>query len=496
MITHMHCSRYPLLIQMNTRVWLSELSSKLKKAVTLFDIPDNELDDLKSKGFDWVWMLSVWQTGTAGKKVSQSNPQWLMEFKQTLPDLSNKDIAGSGFAVKSYTVHEDIGGDKALANLRDRLRARGIKLMLDFVPNHTALDHCWVENKPEYYISATESELQREPRNYTLIKRGKIDLILAHGRDPNFEGWPDTLQLNYGNPELRKAMICELLSISEKCDGLRCDMAMLLVPEVFNRTWNIPTKPFWTDVIGKVKKKIPAFCFMAEVYWDMEWELMQQGFDYAYDKRLYDRLHNGTAELVREHLKAGMDYQSRLARFIENHDEQRASVVFPAEKYEASAVISYMSPGLHLFHQGQLQGKKIRISPHLNRGPDEPPNEKIKSFYENFLNILGKTPVNNGQWQLLECSPAWESNWTWDCFVSFAWKGIGNELAIVSVNFAPNSSQCYIRLPFLELIGKNWVLKDHLHEITYERSGDDLFSRGLFMDMSPWRCCVFFIRSL
>lgn len=275
--------RYPLLFQINTRVWLTELSNKLKRPVTLDDIPDTELDCIKAKGFDWVWMLSVWQTGLAGKEVSRSNPDWRGEFKETLPDLKEDDIPGSGFAITNYRVHQELGGDAALARLRERLSHRDLRLMLDFVPNHTALDHHWVESNPEYYIPGTESELNREPQNYTMIKRSTGNMILAYGRDPNFSGWPDTLQLNYGNPALREAMICELLKISSQCDGLRCDMAMLLLPEIFQRTWGISSQPFWPEAIERIKKKVPGFCFMAEVYWDMEWELQQQGFDYTYD---------------------------------------------------------------------------------------------------------------------------------------------------------------------------------------------------------------------
>ena len=120
-------------------------------------------------GFDWVWLLSVWQTGAAGQQASRSNPEWRHEFEQTLPDLREEDIAGSGFAITGYSVHTRLGGDAALARLRDRLRNRNLKLMLDFVPNHTALDHPWVQLDPEYYISGTQADLEREPHNYTRV---------------------------------------------------------------------------------------------------------------------------------------------------------------------------------------------------------------------------------------------------------------------------------------------------------------------------------------
>src|SRR5512136_1137836 len=141
---------YPALYQINTRVWLTELSRKLGRQATLDDIPDAELDRLAGMGFDWIWMLSVWQTGPAAQQVSRKNPEWRREFQETLPDLRDDDIPGSGFAITGYTVHHDLGGAPALARLRERLRQRGLKLMLDFVPNHTALDHPWLEDHPDY----------------------------------------------------------------------------------------------------------------------------------------------------------------------------------------------------------------------------------------------------------------------------------------------------------------------------------------------------------
>ena len=284
------CLAIPSLYQINTRVWLTELSRTLGRPATLDDIPDAELDRLAELGFDWIWFLSVWQTGPGAQQVSRNNPEWRREFQETLPDLREEDIAGSGFAITGYTVHQNLGGDAALARLRERLRKRGLKLMLDFVPNHMGLDHPWIEDHPDYFIQGTEHDLASAPQNYTRVKRQGGDLILAYGRDPYFSGWPDTLQLNYANPATQEAMIGELVKIAGQCDGVRCDMAMLVLPDVFERTWGQRAPLFWPTAIQRVREHVPGFLFMAEVYWDLEWTLQQQGFDYAYDKRLYDRL--------------------------------------------------------------------------------------------------------------------------------------------------------------------------------------------------------------
>ena len=447
-------------------------------------------------GFDWIWFLSVWQTGLAAQQVSRTNHEWRKEFQETLPDLREEDIAGSGFAITSYAAHRDLGGDAALARLRERLRKRGLRLLLDFVPNHTALDHRWVQDHPEYYISGTEADLARAPQNYTWVKRQRGDLLLAYGRDPYFAGWPDTLQLNYGNPATQEAMIGALVKIAGQCDGLRCDMAMLVLPEVFERTWGIPSQPFWPKATERVREKSPEFTFMAEVYWDMEWTLQQQGLDYTYDKRLYDRLREGHARPVREHFHAGLDYQNKLARFLENHDEPRAAATFSLEIHQAAAVITFLSPGLRFFHQGQFEARKKRISPHLVRGPEEPVDERVKKFYDRLLAVLRKPAVRNGDWRLLECAPAWDGNWTSDCFLAFAWQSANAERLLVVVNYAANQSQCHVRIPFGDLRNQQWRLEDLLSDARYDWHGSDLESRGLYLDMAPWRYHLFELQKL
>ena len=280
-------------------------------------------------------------------------------------------------------------------------------------------------------------------------------------------------------------MLGELLRIAGQCDGVRCDMAMLVLPEVFERTWGIPSRPFWPEATRRVREQAPDFCFMAEVYWDLEWTLQQQGFDYTYDKRLYDRLRDRHARPVRDHFRAGLDYQDKLARFLENHDEPRAAATFPPGVHEAAAVITYLAPGLRFFQKGQFQGRTKRVSPHLCREPDEPVNRSLEQFYDGLLAVLRSPAVRDGRWQLLECEAAWDGNWTRDGFVASAWQGPGGERMLVAVNYAENQSQCYVRLPFADLGGKTWRLRDLLGPATYDRDGDGLETQGLFLDMKP-----------
>ncbi len=489
--------KYPSLYQINTRVWLTDLSHELGRPATLDDIPDHELDRIADLGFDWIWFLSVWTIGEKSRTISRENLEWRHEFEATLSDLKDEDIGGSGFAIADYHVHPNLGGDEALKRLRERLKERDIKMMLDFVPNHMGPDHVWVKKNPDYFIQGTKDDLRQSPHTYTKIKNGKKEYIMAYGRDPFFAGWPDTLQLDYSNPAVATAMTSELIRISNQCDGVRCDMAMLILPEIFERTWGRKAQSFWPEAIANVRKQHAVFCFMAEVYWDLEWTLQQLGFNYTYDKRLYDRLREGNVRVIHEHFYADNTFQDKLVRFLENHDEMRAASVFPLPQLKAAMAITYLAPGLRFFQQGQLEGKTIRISPHLNRGPQERSNDNrqhgftILHFSIRLLTILKQPVIRDGQWSLLVCKQAWEGNDSWNEFIAFSWRGTGTERIIVVVNYAPHSSQCYLRLPFTNLTGGHWRLKDLLNTVHYDRDGNDLQAGGLYLDMEPWQVHIF-----
>jgi hypothetical protein len=478
--------RYPSLFEVNTRTRLSQLSAELGRPATLDDVTDGELDGLARDGFDLVWFLGVWQTGGAARAVSASHPEWREEYRRVLPDFRDEDVCGSCFAVRDYHVHADFGGDAALARLRARMRERGLRLVLDFVPNHVAPDHAWVDEHPDFFVPGTPEQLAAAPQNFRLVETASGSRVLAYGRDPYFAGWPDTLQLNYGNPRLQEAMLGELLRIARQCDGVRCDMAMLVLPEVFERTWGIAAPMFWPRATAAVRALVPDFLFLAEVYWDLEWTLQQQGFDYTYDKRLYDRLERGDARPVREHLLAGLDFQDHLARFLENHDEPRAAATFEPDVHRAAAVITFLTPGLRFIHQGEREGRRVKSSVHLGRATDEPIDEAIAEFYDVLLACLHDEAYRDGAWRLLDCRPAWEGNGSNDAFVAFAWTGPNDERRLVVVNYAPHPSQCYVAPAWEGLAGRTWRLRDRLSAAIYERDGADLSRRGLYLDLPAW----------
>jgi hypothetical protein len=494
-------ARHPALYQINTRVWLHELGQTLGRPATLEDVDDVTLDRIAADGFDWVWLLGVWHTGEAGRRVSRERREWQHEYRELLPDFTLDDVCGSPFAISEYVVKREFGGPRALQSFRKRLDGRGVKLMLDVVPNHTGLDHGWVREHPEFYVTGSEDDLAREPHNYHRVETAAGPRVLTHGRDPYFPGWPDTLQVNYRHAGVRAAMLDLLEALADQCDGLRCDMAMLVLPDVIARTWGDRARPadgsapvdepFWPAAIARVRRHRPGFVLMAEAYWDLEWTLQQQGFDYTYDKRLYDRLHAGDAPGVRSHLLADADYQRRSARFLENHDEPRAAASFSPDAHRAAATLTLLAPGLRFVHDGQRTGRRLRASNHLRRRAPEPVDHELESFYERLLACMRRPEVRDGDWRLLQCEPAWPGNPTWDRFLAFSWEA-GPHRLLVTANYGPTQAQCYVRLPWPDIDGRSIVLTDLMTPpLRYERNGSDLHHHGLYLDIAPWTHHVF-----
>ncbi len=479
----------PLLYQVNTRVLMRGLSDALGRQAGFDDVPDGMLAEVRGLGADWIWFLGAWRTGAAGRAISRSNPAWQAGFRQALPDLGDDDIVGSPFAVAGYDAEPAFGGDPALARLRERANALGLRLMLDFVPNHLAPDHPWVVERPELFVRGTEAFLAAEPGNW--IRLG--DRVFAHGRDPYFPGWCDTVQLDYANPDTQAAMATTLLRTADRCDGLRCDMAMLLLPDVFARTWSAELEGravpmFWPDAIAAVRAAHPGFRMMAEVYWGMEQRLIADGFEWAYDKALYDALHDGNAARARDLLSAAPAAQRHLARFLENHDEARAAAAFDWPRHRAAAVLALAAPGLRLLHTGQLDGLRVHIPIHLDRGPAEPVDPTVQRFYRALLAVLQQPALRDGRYQPLVPVAAWDGNPSHDRFVAALWHDALGPRFLLAVNYGPDRGQCRLHAE----LGEGTVrLSDRLGAEEYQRDGGEVGRDGLFLDLPPWGCNLF-----
>lgn len=473
----------PVIYEINTWVWLNDLGKKKKNPVTLATVPKREWDAMALRGFDAVWLMGVWERSPAGRAIAMANKGLLADFRRALPDFAESDNVGSPYCVRRYQADPRLGGREGLARARMELAKRGIRLILDFVPNHVAPDHPWVTEHPEYFIGGDAGDLARDPASFFAAG----ERLFACGRDPFFPAWQDVLQLNAFNQDLRAAVIDTVIDIAAQCDGVRCDMAMLVMNDVFQRTWGEragtqPASDYWPELIAAVRKSRPGFLFMAEAYWDLEWELQQQGFDFCYDKKLYDRLEHGPAEGVRLHLCADMAYQERLVRFIENHDEPRAAAAFSPEQERAAAVATMTLPGAVLLHEGQFEGRKVRLPVFLGRRPDEPPDEDLRAFYHALLDAVAGKGLRDGEWRL--CGrEGWPDNQSCLNLAAWCWR-TGEDRFLVVVNLSPHCSQGLIRIPWDDLDGRGWLLADVLTGDLFERDGTGMAGPGLYVDLA------------
>jgi hypothetical protein len=482
--------KHPVIYEINTWVWLGELSRKYRKSVNLATVPKQEWDAIASHGFDAVWFMGVWERSPSGIEISMRNQGLLKDFRRALPDFAAEDNTGSPYCVRRYIVDEHLGGPKGLAAARKTLAKRGIRLILDFVPNHVAPDHPWVSDHPEYFVQGNVDDARNDPASF-VEAGGKV---FACGRDPYFPAWSDVLQLNAFQPGLRQAVIETIAEIAGQCDGIRCDMAMLMLNNIFERTWREragekPVDDYWETLIPAIKATWPEFRFIAEAYWDLEWELQQQGFDYCYDKKLYDRMEHGAAENVRLHLLADSSYQQGMVRFIENHDEPRAAATFPDGKGRAAAVAILTLPGARLLHEGQFQGRKVRLPVFLARRPAEPVDHDLEAFYGRLLKETDRDLFRNGEWRLCERS-GWPDNQSCQNILTWCWVK-DEERYVIVVNFTDGIAQARIHLPWDELRGKTWRLDDVLSGESYGRSGEEMRDAGLYIDLGPWKCHLF-----
>ena len=199
---------------------------------------------------------------------------------------------------------------------------------------------------------------------------------------------------------------------------------------------------------------------------------------------------------MRDHLHTELDFQLKLARFLENHDEPRAASTFDPYLHRGAAVITYFIPGLRFFHQGKLEGRKLRISPHLIRAPEESPDKEIEEFYSHLLVVLRKPVLKSGTWQWLVCKPAWEGNGSWDAFIAHSWEESQGERILIAVNYATHQSQCFVHLTYPEIKNLTVELNDLLDSASYTCEGNDLLERGLYLDMEPWSYHVFYMEVL
>jgi hypothetical protein len=471
-----------IVYEVNTWVWLQSLRVKYGRWIDLGSVPAKEWDALADMHCNAIWLMGVWQRSQEGRRIALEQRGLIAECRRILPDFTEDDVPGSAFSIKSYTVDSRLG---SLGAARAELAQRGLRLILDFIPNHVGHDHDWVFRHPEFFIRGDIAKLNESPDGYFEADGS----IIACGRDPFFPAWTDTAQLNAFSPQLREAALETLQHIAAQCDGVRCDMAMLLLNDVFSKTWGDLAGPppqceFWTEMIGGVRQVNRDFVFIAEAYWDRESDLQQLGFDYCYDKRLYDRLVHDDAQSVRDHLAADISYQERLIRFLENHDEARAAQALPRNRMQAAAVVVATTPGATLYHQGQFCGAHIHVPVQLGRRPVEPCDENLANFYSRLRSCAEMMKAPGAIWRTCEAL-GWADNRSAGQLLAWTWQ-TGDQRFLIVINYGDGPAQARLRLPWSEQTSGAWLLRDLMSGERFERDALEMQRDGLYVARDAW----------
>lgn len=481
---------HPHLYEINAWSWLEELSAKAGRTLRLADVPDSEWDAIAQRGFDIVWLMGVWQRSAEARRLALE-PVNTQSYAQALPGWKPEDVVGSPYSVPAYKPDPRVGTWRDVDSVRKKLRARNIGLFFDFVANHTALDHPWATKHPEFYVQGTKQDFERDPGSFYRVEIKKKSYFLALARDPYFPPWRDTLQLNHFHPGMREAHLEELATIARHCDGVRCDMAMLLLNDIFARDWarllsdpEPPATEFWTDA----KKNAPNLILLAESYWGTEQRLLDLGFSFVYDKGMYDAVRDAKVSDVLGRLAAPVTTQSHFARFLENHDEARSAVTFGGPRLSALGTCMCTIPGMRFYQQGELQGRRIHLPIQLRRAVEEQPDPASVAFFEHILRVTKEDVFHTGDWSLVSVAPEGDS--TSGNLIAYEWRSATSWKMIV-VNFSGGASQGRIHLGDRVTPSKEYVFWDQLNDVRYRRQGEELRNIGLFVRRDAFQAHLF-----
>ena len=488
---------HPQLYEISTLPWLVQLSRQLGHRVRIADVPLSEWARLRDLGFDLVYLMGVWKRSPMGRWFSRSQTSLFSRYDECLPGWTLDDVPGSPFSIEAYDPDPLIGSWGDFVALRERLHDLGLRLILDVIPNHTGPDHHWIRQHPEYYVRGTLGQYRALPGNFFIAENESGGgEVIAYGRDPSFAPWMDTAQLNYFNPALRSAMIEQIRRISELCDGARCDMSMLMLNDTFHQTWEpylgstpVPREEFWHEAT----RALPNFIWIAEAYSDSEWALQQLGFNFTYDKRLYDRLRDGFVRDVYLHLKADWEFQLRSVRFLENHDEARAAKTFGKSRLPAVAVLASTVPGMHFFNDGQMEGYATQLVVQLARAQEEAADPEVQRIYERILEIANAPEFHGRGWKLLDVQDS--SDHTASDLIAYMWKGETSiKLVIVNLANATATGRIYFSDDLLQTPSLRF--DDLLNDSTYDRQTSDLKHWGLFIKLDAFAAHIFDVKAI
>jgi hypothetical protein len=440
---------------------------------------------------EFLWTMGIWAESPMSKQIAKTHPGLRQEFIKVLPDLREKDIVGSPYAVYEYIPSPEICDSwDDLKEFHETLESGGKKLILDFVPNHMAVDSPWIERCPRAFLNRDDNydhpSQEDLDKNHFLHPSGSV---FAHGRDPYFDGWTDTIQFDFSHSETLDLHREFIDKISDYCDGIRCDMAMLPLSEVFERTHNKKGLPFyWEEMILITKKKNPNFIFIAEVYWNLETRLQTFGFDYTYDKDLYDHLKNQNSAAIRYHLRSNPLYLEKSLHFLENHDEPRSNSTFFREGIVYFALLNFL-PGATLIHDGQKEGFRKKIPVQLGRSPKEEVDDTVRSSYLRIFSQLEKRDSASIVYFDLDTT-IYDSTADNSIFArATKWDNQNLEILIFNPMNHKISGRIHLTDNQLEIFGDKpaYRFKDILTDRTYSQNRNEVKKYGLYFSLEPFR---------
>lgn len=484
--------RHPLLFEISAWPWLERLSRHEGREVDLGTVPAAYWDGIAEKGFDLVFLMGVWRRSAIGRDIARTASWLIAEYDRILPGWTAADVPGSPYCIQSYEPDERMGGWRGLDAARRELKNRGISLVLDFVPNHTGFDHPWITEHPERYVLGTDEDHRAAPADFRAAGLGRRPVHIACGRDPYFAAWTDVAQLNYFNPDTRAAVRATLGDIAAHCDGVRCDMAMLVLNDVFDHTWRRLLRDAWpapaTEFWPEATRAVPDLLYLAEVYWGLQGRLLDQGFTFAYDKRLFDALHStDRASGVRELLTASGSDSGRLARFLENHDEPRSAATLAGQLPAAASLLASL-PGMRFFFDGQLEGWHVKAPVQLGRWPDERLDEGVRALYDRVIDFARNELLHEGEWKPLTVAPAGDQSFS--DVVAYRWR-TASALAVIAANVGDVTSHAHLAISNDLGPGESFDFDDRLTGASYRWTRAALLDRGLYVRLDSGQAHLF-----
>jgi glycosidase len=545
-----------VLIAKNSYVWLEQLSRKYGRWIkTLDQIPDEELDLLRDRGFTGLWLIGLWERSRASQKIKQR--------------MGDADAVASAYSLHSYDIAEDLGGWSALENLRTRAWQRGVRLSADMVPNHMGIDSNWVIEHPDWFLSIPYSPypsysfksenlsddirvgIYLEDHYYDKTDAAVVfqrrDHLTAdvryvyHGNDGTSFPWNDTAQLDYSKAEVREAVIQTILHVARNFPVIRFDAAMTLAKKHIQRLWfpepgaggAIPSRSehgmtreefdeaipqeFWREVVDRVAAEVPDTLLLAEAFWMLEGYFVRTlGMHRVYNSAFMHMLRDEDNAKYRMAIKNTLEFDpqilKRYVNFMSNPDEKTAIEQFGnGDKYFGVSIVLSTLPGLPMFGHGQVEGFREKYGMEFRKPKwDETPDEGLIAGHDwKIFPILHRRSLFADV----------EQFYLYDLFAEnggvdenvFAYSNIFNDergLVLYHNRFADTrgwikTSAAYLDKGTGDLRQKSLaeglglpfegcvIFKDYVTHLEYIRSCEELWQKGMYVELHAYQHHVF-----